>query len=309
MARDEESRSGRRSIWLVGLGVVAAAVVSVASVAFACSPQCCFIDLSTEAGPPGTKVTVTGREFGDIASELRWGSTDGPVLATTSGQDDWPVKIVIPNAATGYFFIHSVPTTGFDLRPAKRAKTFKVTSLATTPTGEENAPPSPSPASQSAPSATSAASSAAAPAATTAGAPAEQAAQLAPIESPASSPQAASAAKAPATAGAPAVGRARTTSANGTQPPSAPAGAVQSAAPAASDGAPAIAAATTPAGNDEVPQPWSDRPSFESSPGLDSGGRGDSPLGIGLALLGIGSVGLFGGIMVLAARRSRVNVR
>ena len=314
MARDAGARSGLRGACLVGLGVAAAAVVSVATVAFACTPQCCFFDLSVTSGPPGTRVVVSGQQYGGMASELRWGGINGPVLATSPAQDGpWDVDIVIPDAVADFYVISSVPiTTDNSLQPARRSQTFRVTSPAANPAPTEQNPVPPlSPGDQGTPSAGAPASPAAEPAATVGAATDQPAASSSPASSsPAVASPVVPAARDTVPKGTPAGSQPQPSAVAGiaqvaTTPPT---GVVPSPVPPGSS-APVARAETTPAGVEALPRPWSNLSALEGWSGLDSGGRSEGPLGIGLALLGIGSVGLFGGIVVLAARRSRVKAR
>jgi hypothetical protein len=90
-------------------GGVVAIVLSIASVAWACSPQCTIELMGPNSGPAGTEVTITGARFiGPV--EIRWGSETGPLLGEAPNYDDkgFTVRVTIPQAQPGVYMIVAV---------------------------------------------------------------------------------------------------------------------------------------------------------------------------------------------------------
>ena len=74
---------------VVSLGVFGF-MLAAFSVAWACTSQAAIYDVSNTAPVPGETVTVRGLEFHtNTALEVRWGTADGPVIATAlTGQEE-----------------------------------------------------------------------------------------------------------------------------------------------------------------------------------------------------------------------------
>ena len=298
-----------------------ALVIGATSYAFACSAGASMDDLSINQGPRGSEVTVSGSWFNFANGqnvvvgpvEIRWGSEAGPLLATAT-EDQWTVKVTIPDSPPGFYLITAASYTANREVVNRNSQTFRVTGPATTtsPTaGGSTNTGDPGPASNNTPapaSVTSVEPAVATPAATPTPAPA--------LAQP--SPEPRSAASAPAQSASPTVANAVTTG----SPVSQSVSPVKAIAPVALhlDG-PATAApvqvspAPTPSSAETVaplPDPaalWSTtdtasgtvRPSLVSEP---VGSRSGSPMAIGL--LAFGTLSLFATGVVAVANRRRV---
>ena len=313
---------GRASrAWLVGIGLGAATVVATASLAFACSPRCCVGALLSTSGPADSTVQVRGTEFGGTTAEIRWASNDGALLATATG-NDWTRTITVPRVAPGFYSIVVLgrdPVTNEVVD--QTAPTFRVTGVVAEPaptgdvasapdannppagTGPTNELASPEPAPATAQSAAqSASSSASAPSVAVA------AADPVPV-SPRNDSPATDRITAPISRTA---GQARVTgpgSATPIPPAAGPAAAAIPAVPAVATAAPLGVVpnqVATPSSLDALPAPWRSTSALDGSARIDVSARQHGPLGLGLGFLALGSVGLFGAMIVLAVRRGRV---
>ncbi|PLS76464.1 MAG: hypothetical protein CYG61_01885 [Actinobacteria bacterium] len=106
-----------------------AIVLSIASVVWACSPQCTIELIGPNSGPAGTEVTITGARFiGPV--EIRWDSDTGPLLgeAPNYGDRGFTVRVTIPQAQPRTYSIVAV-TKNKDLsgRKWKASQAFEVT--------------------------------------------------------------------------------------------------------------------------------------------------------------------------------------
>lgn len=122
-----------------GAAVVAALGAPVA--ARACAATTGMV-LGTEVAPSGTNVSLQGSNFAFGAPvEVRWGSPDGPLLATAVG-GDFVTQITIPDVAPGLYSIDATDNTG---PVAFISATFTVTALVAqrnpAPPGSGSAPP------------------------------------------------------------------------------------------------------------------------------------------------------------------------
>lgn len=125
-----------RLVVLAGLGVVALGLVTVA-VAWACSPTAKIAvtgqtpagdSPSTAAGPAGSTATVRGSEFADGPVEVRFNSTNGPVLAREPGPDRTPtLEIRIPNEAPGVYYVVAVGRSADGAVAGKASAPFEIT--------------------------------------------------------------------------------------------------------------------------------------------------------------------------------------
>ncbi len=125
-----------RLVVLAGLGVVALGLATVA-VAWACSPTAKIavtgqippgVSPSTAAGPAGSTATVRGSEFADGPVEVRWNSTNGPVLAREPGPNRTPtLEIKIPNEAPGVYYVVAVGRSADGSVAGKASAPFEIT--------------------------------------------------------------------------------------------------------------------------------------------------------------------------------------
>lgn len=310
------ARNGRQAIVGVGLTAVVGFVLGFASIAFACSPRCCFGTLIQNVGPANSKVAVQGSQFSNANAEIRWGSTTGPLLATATG-DSWTRTITIPSAAPGFY---SVKVLGVDAVTGAvvdyTAPTFKVTASASaSPASDPVVGPTAPPVSQTD---ANQPSTAQAPAASTSVAPepagasaASSAAASSAASSPAASSPAASSAGGSAVATAPAQPNSptnRPVAAGPARPAASQASAaVATPATAAAPVQPATTAPVTPTASaapgevQPLPQPWS--PSLRSDAGLTSSSQSNGSLHAGTAMLAVGTAGLFAMAAIVVSRR------
>ena len=88
---------------LVSLGVLLAG----AALAWACSPQA-GISISTNQGPPGTSINVTGTKFEEGGPvEIYWNGSGSSMLARATGPD-FSVPVTIPNAPPDTYTVFAV---------------------------------------------------------------------------------------------------------------------------------------------------------------------------------------------------------
>lgn len=143
-----------RLVFALVLGWLAAAV-AVAGAAWACTPYAA-ISVSPQQGPAGSQLTVEGRAFRNShAVEIRWGSADGPVLATATGPS-FSAPVTVPDADPGVHTIVALQRTSHGSATGGRgAAQFEVTEAAAA-AGQSPAPapgqaPAPAPAAQEPP--------------------------------------------------------------------------------------------------------------------------------------------------------------
>lgn len=98
---------GRSAATFVGL--VVAAMLAFAAVAFACTASN-LVSLSTPVGAPGTAVSVSGVVLSDNDVVVRWNGADGPVLARATAADfrSGAFNFSVPDVAPGYYVVTSV---------------------------------------------------------------------------------------------------------------------------------------------------------------------------------------------------------
>lgn len=74
-----------------------------AGLAWACVPQARLVSLQpNSSGPSGTQVTVNGLGLDRTAIEIRWNSSDGPLLGKATGPD-FSTPITVPDAPKGLY--------------------------------------------------------------------------------------------------------------------------------------------------------------------------------------------------------------
>lgn len=272
------------------LGTVSVCL-AMAALAWACTPQA-FISLSPSSGPPGTAVTVSGHGF--VAGgrvDIRMGAVNGAPIATATGAT-FAVTVTIPqSAAAGYQLLGAIGYDTAGQAQGSAAQTFLVHSdavaapKATQPgvrSPQQQNPPSPVRGHGHAPSAVR-------PHHTT------PAARSAPATVLFSAPAVANPTT-PATVVRPAA----------SQPaaalPQAPVDQAVHAAPQHRLGLAPVPAAHVPSHADS----W---PAAASGQTDTSSGSAWNQLTVGIGLLAIGLVALFGGFAVAELRRRRAPVR
>lgn len=142
--KTERLTTARRTSTMVAALVMA--VLGTASVAWACSSQPRLNTSSNgqtsagqTSGPSGTRVTVSGSDFGAGPIEVRWDSRSGQLLAETQGPS-FSVPVTIPPAPQGAHYIIAFQTVG----TGTASMAFEVTAPSgtnnsgTTSTGEGN---------------------------------------------------------------------------------------------------------------------------------------------------------------------------
>lgn len=93
-------RLRRSTLFTATLGVLVLTLLEAPS--WACAPQP-FVTLQPGAsGPPGTAITIAGRNFGSGIVEVRWNAFDGSLLASTQGPE-FTASASIPQAADGLY--------------------------------------------------------------------------------------------------------------------------------------------------------------------------------------------------------------
>ena len=120
---------GRHLALAASVGAVA--VLFIASAGFACTYHCCTASLVETSGRAGSQVTVKGVDYQGQTATIRWAASDGPVLATVTG-DDWEQKVTIPDAGPGFYSIFVQARYLLNNEPTEMAPTFRVTGSATT---------------------------------------------------------------------------------------------------------------------------------------------------------------------------------
>ncbi len=104
----------------------AASVLASAAIAWACVPAS-YLWMEPAFGTPGKAVTVHGEQFEGGSVEVRWGSETGPLLATAPSAN-FTATIEIPSAADGVYTVLAL-TRNADGSIREWARTpFEVTS-------------------------------------------------------------------------------------------------------------------------------------------------------------------------------------
>ena len=101
--------SKRRRITTVLLGS-ASAVLGVAAIAWACTPQA-YISVSPGSGGQGTQATVSGGSFTAAPVQIHWGSASGPVIGNAVGPR-FSTSVTIPASAPDVYYIVAVGPQG-----------------------------------------------------------------------------------------------------------------------------------------------------------------------------------------------------
>jgi len=99
----------RRRITTVLLGS-ASAVLGVAAIAWACTPQA-YISVSPGSGGQGTQATVSGGSFTAAPVQIHWGSASGPVIGNAVGPR-FSTSVTIPASAPDVYYIVAVGPQG-----------------------------------------------------------------------------------------------------------------------------------------------------------------------------------------------------
>lgn len=116
----------RRAIAVLAV-TVAAGVLCLSSVAWACTPQARIVAASPSVGPPLSEASVRGEAVTPEAEvEIRWNGVKGPLVGTTiadkSGRFTAPVAV--PEAAPGVYTLVAIigeaglTRTAFEVTPA-----------------------------------------------------------------------------------------------------------------------------------------------------------------------------------------------
>jgi len=98
-----------RRITTVLLGS-ASAVLGVAAIAWACTPQA-YISVSPGSGGQGTQATVSGGSFTAAPVQIHWGSASGPVIGNAVGPR-FSTSVTIPASAPDVYYIVAVGPQG-----------------------------------------------------------------------------------------------------------------------------------------------------------------------------------------------------
>ena len=98
-----------RRITTVLLGS-ASAVLVVAAIAWACTPQA-YISVSPGSGGQGTQATVSGGSFTAAPVQIHWGSASGPVIGNAVGPR-FSTSVTIPASAPDVYYIVAVGPQG-----------------------------------------------------------------------------------------------------------------------------------------------------------------------------------------------------
>lgn len=115
------------------VAAVGATVMAFAGAAWACTPHAYVGSIDPEAGPAGSRVTMTANDFNPGPVEIRWNGTNGPQLATANGPS-FAVSFTIPSVDPGSYTVLAVQRSG-DTILGKAPVAFEVTPSAPSHTG------------------------------------------------------------------------------------------------------------------------------------------------------------------------------
>lgn len=87
----------KRKMMALFLGGGAAVVLGLTSAAWACTSAASLTPVTTSIGAPGSTAKVVGTNFAETV-EVRWGTNEGPLLATSAGPS-LSVDVTIPKDA------------------------------------------------------------------------------------------------------------------------------------------------------------------------------------------------------------------
>lgn len=102
-----------------------AIVLAAATGASACFPLPVLSVQPRASGPAGARVTVSGVDMGEGATEVRWNAIDGPLLGR-GGVDTFNVEVTIPQAADGVYAIVALARRTDDSIGVKVVTPFQV---------------------------------------------------------------------------------------------------------------------------------------------------------------------------------------
>ncbi|HVE47464.1 MAG TPA: hypothetical protein VNA57_12060 [Acidimicrobiales bacterium] len=304
---------------------IAGGIMGIAGLAWACTPQATTQSITPGAAPPGAEVTLTSENGYPSAApvEIRWNSSEGPLLATAAGSGSFSVRFTVPDVHPDIYYVVGVQRSG-GVITHKAVVSFEVTPATSTASGPARSGTGPTGAGQGG----STSSQAAGGSGTAGSRTEEQAATATPGTGPAF-PAETGASATPSPSPSPAAtaetaansARNATASAKATSPAAGPA---TSAATTTGQGVTAPAddrerapggaeAAVSPSANSVSGDLWAgfsggaaDRASL--APDQPDHSSGTSPVAVGAALMSGGLVMLFAGFMVAEARRRRVGV-
>lgn len=103
--------SGKTRTVALGLGFGAALVMGLGSLAWACTSQAWVGKITPGAGPAGTRATVTGENFVVGPVEIRWNTSNGPLLTTATGPR-FSVAVTIPDARPDVYPVVAISRQG-----------------------------------------------------------------------------------------------------------------------------------------------------------------------------------------------------
>lgn len=102
----------RRHVVVTTVSLVAAALIALAGVAWACTPLPRLVTITPLAAAPGSAVEVRGQAVSaDAAVQLRWNAVRGPQLAAAAANanGDFTARFTVPaQAAPGVYTIVAV---------------------------------------------------------------------------------------------------------------------------------------------------------------------------------------------------------
>lgn len=113
---------GTRKAGMAALAM-ATGLVSVAGLAWACTPQAEVAPLVMQSGPPGSRVPLTGLAAKPGPIQVRWNSPRGPLLGTgvaamTPAGINFATEVTIPEAGPGVYYLVVSTSDGGTARAA-----------------------------------------------------------------------------------------------------------------------------------------------------------------------------------------------
>lgn len=142
-------KSSLRWLFVAGACLLAPLVFAV-SLAWACVPASFggpsasppSMALQPVSGVGGSTTTVTGKSFPSGPVEIRWDSTSGPLLASTTGPD-FSTSVTIPDVPSGAHTIFAFGHSPGGVPAAGPSASFQVTPTPSTPTPVNPTPGAP----------------------------------------------------------------------------------------------------------------------------------------------------------------------
>jgi|GEM_PF-2175454 len=112
------------------VGLLVAALVASASLAWACTPGSILDPITPSGGAArGADMMIAGRNFhsGPVPVEIRWDSLEGPVIGTASGPAFTATAKVPSDASLGVHYVVAIQKDQTGTVVAKMTETFEVT--------------------------------------------------------------------------------------------------------------------------------------------------------------------------------------